>query len=132
MEQNTVEKIMDLSTATAREKAEELIRILYEKLALDIRFVDVSSSSEITDYYIITTGRSTTHVKSLADEIQFEAERRCIPFHHMEGRDGAMWLLLDFCDVIVHVFTKDARENYQIERLFKDENFVDISNLIGE
>ena len=132
MEQQIAEEVKDFSTASSKEKAMELIRILYQKLALDIRWIDASFTSEITDYYIIATGRSTTHVKSLADEVEFEAGRRKIPFHHLEGRDGAAWLLLDFGDVIIHVFSKEARETYQFERLYKEENFLDVSELIGE
>ena len=127
-----MEQVIDLSTATPKEKAEEVIRILHKKLAKDIRWIDVSGVSEITDYYIIASGRSTTHVKSLAGDMQFEAEKRKLPLHHLEGRDGGNWLLLDFGDLIVHVFDRETRAFYNIERLYKEENFISTEALTAE
>ena len=132
MENEVKAPVKDLSAAPSKEKAAELIRILDQKLAEDLLWIDATATSEITDYYIVATGRSSTHVKSLADEVEFEASRRNIPFLHQEGRDGGAWLLLDFADVIVHVFSREARETYRFERLYKEEDYLDISSVLDD
>ena len=132
MENEVKAPVKDLSAAPSKEKAAELIRILDQKLAEDLLWIDAPATSEITDYYIVATGRSSTHVKSLADEVEFEASRRNIPFLHQEGRDGGAWLLLDFADVIVHVFSREARETYRFERLYKEEDYLDISSVFDD
>lgn len=113
----------------SREKAEEIIRTLYRKLAKDINWIDVRGLSGITDDYIVATGRSGTHVQALADEMELLAERQGWPAPHMEGRGSGEWLLVDFTDVIVHLFGREAREFYRFERLYPAERFLPIDAL---
>lgn len=120
----------DLSEATSREKAAELCRILYQKLAQDLVWIDASQSSELTDYYIVATGRSGTHVLALVGELEFEAEKRGIHLLHPEHKDGSTWLLLDFGDVIVHIFSREGREFYRYERLFDEAQYLDVSAVL--
>ena len=123
----TEQSVPDLSEATSKEKAAELCRILYQKLARDLVWIDVSQSSELTDYYIVATGRSGTHVLALVGELEFEAGRRGIHLLHPEHKDGSTWLLLDFGDVIVHIFSREGREFYRYERLFDEANYLDVT-----
>ncbi len=108
-----------------RELAEELVRILYEKQASDILLYHVTDATIITDYEIVCTGRSSTHIKALADELDFRTDFDV----RIEGRDGVSWLLIDLGCVIVHIFARDAREFYKLERLLPEEGRIDITAL---
>ena len=90
----TQANLPDLSEASSREKAAELCRILDQKLAQDLVWIDVSDSSELTDYYIVATGRSSTHVLALVGELEFEAGRRGIALLHPEHKDGSLGCFL--------------------------------------
>ena len=126
------ENLPDLSEATSWEKAAELCRLLDKKLAQDLVWIDVSASSELTDYYIVATGRSSTHVLALVGELEFEAGRRGIQLLHPEHKDGSTWLLLDFGDVIVHIFSREGREFYRYERLFDEAQRLNVSEVLRE
>ena len=77
------------------------------------------------DYEIVCTGRSSTHIKALADELDFRTDFDV----RTEGRDGVSWLLIDLGCVIVHIFARDAREFYKLERLLPEEGRIDITAL---
>lgn len=120
----------DMTQATSKEIAEMIVRILYQKGASDLKLYRVADDSSITDYQLIATGRSSTHVKSLADELEFEMSERGVHAHGMEGKVGGNWILLDYITVIVHVFDAASREFYRLERLQKPEQLVDITAVI--
>ena len=113
------------------EKARAIIKVLDEKKAENTVLIKTEDKTIIADYFVITTGTSTTHVKSLCDEVEYRMGEKGITPIHIEGRDTG-WILLDFNDVLLHVFTKDQREFYDIERLWSDAEKVDISDLLTE
>lgn len=120
----------DMSRADSSALAEEIVRILYQKGASDIKLYRVEDESSITDYQLIAAGRSSTHVKSLADELDFEMSERGVEAHGVEGKAGGSWILLDYITVIVHIFDAASREFYRLERLQKPEHLVDIAHVI--
>ncbi len=120
----------DMSSADSSVLAEEIVRILYQKGASDLKLYRVEDESSITDYQLIATGRSSTHVKSLADELDFEMSERGVEVHGIEGKAGGSWILLDYITVIVHIFDTASREFYRLERLQKQEHLVDIARVI--
>ncbi len=124
-----MEQKPDMSNATPREIAEEIVRLLWMKGARDIRLYAVTDDASLTDFHLLATGRSATHVKSLADDIDYEMSLRNVPLRAMEGRDGGAWILLDFLSVIVHIFDQTSRDFYHLERLWKQENEIDVSAL---
>ena len=98
--------------------AEAIVEFLDGKKGFDIATLYVEEKTSLTSYFVIATGSSTTHVKALGDEVDFQTSRRgCGPIS-TEGRAGGAWVLLDYGPVIVHIFTRDAREFYNIEHLF--------------
>ena len=100
--------------------AEAIVEFLDGKKGIDIATLYVEDKTSLTSYFVIATGSSTTHVKALGDEVDFQTSRRgCDPIS-TEGRAGGAWVLLDYGPVIVHIFTRDAREFYNIERLFNE------------
>ncbi len=112
--------------------AKEAVKLLIERKALDIKMYDVSEKSPMTDYYINATGRASTHVMSLADEVDDKLCRLGKSLLHMEGKSGGAWLLCDFGDIIVNIFDKPSREFYDLDRLFSPDSLVDIQDCYDE
>ena len=110
--------------------AREAAKILLNKKAAQLKLLSVSDVTVIADYYVIVTGRSSTQIKALADDLVYEMGRREVPCAHVEGRDGGAWILCDFGSVIVHIFDRESREYYRLERLASPEAEVDVSDLL--
>jgi len=91
-----------------------------EARALDIVVLDMRALTAVCDYFVICHGRSAIHIRSVADEIEEAMQRRQLARHHREGRAQATWIVLDYIDVVVHVFTEEARNFYALERLWGD------------
>ena len=127
-----MQKDFSLKDADSLILAKSVVATLIEKKALDVRLYSVKEESSVTDYYVNATGRSSTQVASLADEVAFQTENRDrIPLR-IEGREGNAWLLVDYGDVIVNVFDKPSREFYNFDRLLSEDGRVDISDIIAE
>lgn len=104
----------------SKELAIALARALDAKKARDIRVIRVHDLTTVTDYFVIATGTSTTHVGALADEADFQLGRQGVNVLRTEGHDGKRWILLDYGNVIVHVFTQEAHDFYDLEHLWAD------------
>ncbi len=113
------------------ETAKIAIRALDGKKGLNIRLIKIRDISAIADYFVIATGTSSTHVKALADEVEFRLDQEGISVSHIEGHNSDSWILLDYVDVIVHVFSEEAREYYDLERLWQDGEEIDITTISG-
>ena len=122
----------DLRDADPRAVAEEAALALYRKKGIDIRLFGVEDTTVIADYYVICTGRASTHLAALADEVKYRLELANVPSYRTEGRDGREWLLVDFGTVIVHIFSREAREYYNLERLLKPEGEIDLTAFFEE
>lgn len=116
------------STALAR----EAVKILLEKKGIGVALFDVRAKSSVTDYYINVTGRSSTNVAALADDVDVKLSELGRAPLRTEGRRGNNWILVDFGDVIVNVFDKESREFYNLDRHFPEESRLDISDLVAE
>ncbi len=116
----------------SRTLAERAVAVLLEKGALDVRMFYVRENSSITDYYINATGRSSTNVMALADEVAYRIGLLGREVDHTEGRDGRSWILVDYGDVVINVFDREAREFYNFDRLLPEDSLVDIAHIISE
>ena len=105
---------------TTKEMAEKVAAIMDDRKAKNIEVIDTTKMTDVTDYFIICSGTSTTHVKAIADEVEFKMKEAGVECSHTEGYDSAQWILLDFTDVVAHVFIEDQREYYNLERLWRD------------
>ena len=112
--------------------AKAIVYVLIEKKAFDVRLYCVKEDSSITDYYVNATGRSSTQVASLADEVAYKTENSGRAPLRIEGRQGNSWLLVDYGDVIVNIFDKPSREFYNFDRLLPEDGRVDISDIIAD
>ncbi len=114
------------------EKANLAVKILDSKKAKDIDLLKVGELTILTDYFVICTADSSTQVKALADALEDEFEKLDIKPFSREGKDGMNWLLLDYGDVIVHIFYREMREFYSLEKLWDDAEKIDINEIINE
>lgn len=100
-----------------------------DKFATDITILDLRGISTICDYFIIANGSNVNQVKAIADAASEELYKQGEKARHSEGYDSATWILLDFYNIIVHVFNKEDRGFYKLERLWSDAKVIDINNL---
>ncbi|MBQ2815494.1 MAG: ribosome silencing factor [Clostridia bacterium] len=116
-------------------KTNEILKIAVEALdskkAADIQAIEVGDLTILTEYFIIANGTSSTHVRSLAEEVEFKLSQAGLEPHHIEGK-ATGWILLDYDTVIVHVFTADAREFYSLDKQWQDGKIIDISEFIAQ
>ena len=117
---------------TAKEVAYEVTKALDSKKGMDIKLLKIGEVSSLADYFIICTGTSNTHVKTLCDYAEYTLENLGEKLLGREGHRGNTWELLDYGSVVVHVFTEDAREFYDLERLWADAEQIDLSDIIIE
>ncbi|MBP9988520.1 MAG: ribosome silencing factor [Ruminococcus sp.] len=116
---------------TSLEKAKKIVKLLDEKKAIDINLIKTDELTVVADYFIVASGTSNTHVRALADEADDGMREIGIEVDHIEGR-ATGWILLDFGDVLVHIFDPKSREYYNIERLWSDAAAIDVSDIVTE
>lgn len=104
---------------TEREKAQKIVDLLDEKKAEDIRLIHVAEKTIIADYFVICSGRSVTHVKSLCDDVDDKAAEFDLKRLRIDGYDSGRWIVIDFGTVLVHIFHPEEREFYKLERLWE-------------
>ena len=113
------EKILDIAVKT-----------LYKKKARSIKIIRVEDVTVMADYFVICTGMSNTQMKALAGDVEFEISEQGIEPLHTEGYGSSEWVLLDYGSVIVHIFYKDARDYYKLERLWADGTEVPLTDFV--
>ena len=115
---------------TPKEIAFQVTKALDEKKGMDIKLLKIDRVSSLADYFLICTGTSNTHVKTLCDYAEFVMEEAGETMLGREGHRGNSWELLDYGTIVVHVFTEEAREFYSLERLWADAENVDLTGIV--
>jgi len=124
------EKTNELKNAAPEELASAILNILYEKKAHDLKLLHVTDHTIITDYFVIATGNSNTQIKALADELEYKTGLAGLKPTSVEGFREATWIVLDYSSVIVHIFNRETREFYNLEKLWGDSESVDVTKYI--
>ncbi|HZK27486.1 MAG TPA: ribosome silencing factor [Thermoclostridium sp.] len=105
---------------------DEIIKALGDKKARNIKVIDIQELTTIATHFFICSGTSTTHIKALADEVEFKLkEKGVFPLRH-EGYNSARWILIDYGDIVIHIFHEEDREFYNLERLWQDGKAINI------
>lgn len=118
------------SEANVRKLAEDIAKILDTKKARDVTLLKVTEKTVIADYFVIAAGSSSTQVKSLADELEYKlGEEQGIKPANVEGRGQGGWILLDYENVLVHIFSVQAREFYNLEKLWAECEKIDFEKV---
>lgn len=106
-------------------------RVLQDMKGIAVRLYRVSEFAPFTDYYVIATGRSRTHMQALANEVKDKLSLAGLIPEHCEGMDGEDWYLVDFSHIIVHIFSRESREFYKLERLLPEEATVSLPDMLS-
>ena len=116
MEQN----LPSLENVSAEELANAIAEVLDSKKAFDIEVLPVAEKTVLAEYFVIASGNTSTHIKSLVDEVEYRTGLRNLLPYHVEGKDNNSWIVMDYSHVLVHVFTRESREFYNLEKLYKN------------
>ena len=117
---------------TPKELAVTAAKALDSKKGMEITVIDVGEQTSLADYFVICTGSSNPHTNPLCAAVEEAVNRSGEPTLHREGHRGGTWVLLDFGSVVVHVFNREARAFYDLERLWQDGTPLELSELLGE
>jgi len=116
-----------------KQKALAVCEVLYNKKAQDIVAIHVADKTIVADWFIICSGRATQQVKSLADEVDHKALELGLTLRRSQGYGDAKWIVLDFADILVHIFYPEERKYYNMERLWdEDDSAIRYSELKDE
>lgn len=117
---------------TDREELEIAVKALDSRKAKNITAIKVEDLTILANYFIIASATSTTQVKALADEVEYQLGEKGVKPKSIEGYQSQTWIVLDYYDIIVHVFLEETRDFYQLERLWADGIPVDISDIVKD
>ena len=120
MDQMQNQVLPSLEGATARELAEAIAEVLDSKKGRDIKILHVEDKTVIAEYFVLCTGNSSTQIKALAGETEYRIGLRGVAPYGVEGRDNNSWVLVDYSNVIVHIFSRESREFYNLDKLYAD------------
>lgn len=116
----------------SREIAAIACKALDEKKAENVKVIEISNISSVADYFIIANGTNTPHVDALVDNVSEELSKAGYKTERVEGKTGSGWILMDYNDVVIHIFSKEDRLFYDLERIWRDGKPVDVTDLIKE
>ena len=117
---------------TDREELEIAVKALDSRKGKNITALKVEDLTILANYFIIASATSTTQVKALADEVEYQLGEKGVKPKSIEGYQSQTWIVLDYYDIIVHVFLEETRDFYQLERLWADGTPVDISEIVKD
>lgn len=107
-----------LTEATPAELAEAIALFLDSKRGREVKVIPMAGKTDICDYMVLATGTSSTHVQTLGGEVEYQMSRRGVEPLHVEGRDNHAWVVVDYSHVMVHIFTRETREFYGLDKLY--------------
>ncbi len=105
------------------------VKAIEDKKGVDIVVLDIRSVATFTDYFLVCTGDSTRQIQAIADEIHQRLAAQGHRPAHIEGYDNAEWILMDYLDLVIHVFSRKARAYYDLERLWRDAKVLEVPRL---
>ena len=115
---------------TPKEVAYQVTKALDEKKGMNIKLLKIDKVSSLADYFLICTGTSNTHVRTLCDFVEFAMEEAGEQPLGREGHRGNTWELLDYGCLVIHVFTEEARQFYSLERVWADAEQIDLRDIV--
>lgn len=125
-EKDTEREVTSLSLAS------DIVKILDAGKAGQIKMLRVNDKTVMTDYFVICSGTSNTHIKSLSGEIDFKLGEKGIKPLGIDGYETGMWIVMDYAYVMVHIFNREQRDFFKLEKLWSDAEEVDIDGFIDK
>ena len=114
-----------------KELMETIVKVLDDNKGMDIEALEITDLTSVADYFVIVTGTSSTHVRALTEDVEDALTKKGVEPDHIEGK-ATGWILMDYGSVIVHIFTSDMREHFNLEHLWADAKATDLSDIITE
>ena len=115
--------------ADSKEMVKVMVAALQDKKAEDIRIIDISNVSVIADYFVIANGNNPNQIQAMVDNVEEQMYKSGFDDPKVEGYNSASWILLDYHDVMLHVFSEEDRAFYNIERIWRDGKEIDVNSL---
>ena len=113
----------------SKEMAKLAIKALEDRKGVDIRVIDISEVSTLGDYFIIASGTNRTQIQAMADNVEEKLHKEGVNPRQIEGYQTANWILMDFNDIIVHIFNEEDRLFYNLEKIWMDGKIIDKDSL---
>ena len=113
------------------EKVKIAVKALDSKKAYDIKVIKIDDLTTLADFFVIATATSSTHVRALADEVEEKLKEQLVEPHHIEGKSTG-WIALDYVSVIVHIFTPQEREFYNLDSMWNDATQINLETILDE
>lgn len=120
-------KLGSLENASSRELADAIVKILDAKKARDIRLLKFKEGNDLTDYFVLCSGTATTQIKGYAGEIEYRLGEAGVKPFHIDGYETGTWIAMDYAHVIVHIFHKNERDFYRLEKLWSDAEEIPLT-----
>jgi len=115
----------------SKELAKKISAALDDKKAVNVKIIETNRQTIIADYFVVATGTSSTHIRSLAGEIEFQLKDKSgLAPSRINGQESGDWIILDYDSVLAHIFNSEARDYYKLEKLWGDGGSVDVEALI--
>ena len=108
----------------------KIVKALDDKKGNDIKVIKIDELTVVADYFVLVTGNSNTHIRALADEVEYQLEEAGMKPSHIEGR-ATGWVVIEYSGVVAHIFTEEARDYYNLERLWEDATKIDANELLN-
>ncbi|MDO5135138.1 MAG: ribosome silencing factor [Eubacteriales bacterium] len=121
-----------MSVTREKEMARIACRALEEKKGSDIKIIDIHQVSVIADYFIIASGSNQNQVQAMVDNVEEQLGRQGIQPKQIEGAKSSSWILMDYGDVIIHVFDEENRLFYDLERIWRDGNVLELKEFLED
>lgn len=122
----------ELKNASSLEVAKVAVKVLDAKKGNNIKVLKIDEKTTIGDYFVICSGSSSTQIRTLADEVEYQLKQGGVPHVNLQGTDSDEWKIIDCFEVIVHVFSNEARDFYKLEKLWADAEEINIENLLSD
>ena len=116
----------------SRALAEEIVKILDDNKAGQIKLLRVNDRTVMTDYFVICTGNSNTHIKSLSGEVEYKLGEKGVAHTGVDGYESGIWIVMDYTTVMVHIFNREQRDFFKLEKLWADAEDIAIDNIVTE
>jgi ribosome-associated protein len=112
--------------------AKEIVKILDANKAGQIKLLRVNDQTVMTDYFVICTGTSNTHIKALSGEVEYKLGEAGISHTGVDGYDSGIWIVMDYTTVMVHIFNREQRDFFKLEKLWADAEDIAIDNIVTD
>ena len=120
------------NTVNSLALAEEIVKILDANKAGQLKLLRVNDRTVVTDYFVICTGNSNTHIKSLSGEVEYKLGEKGVKPMGIDGYDSGLWIVMDYGNVMLHIFNREQRDFFKLEKLWADAEDISIENIVTE